>query len=371
MNKGSAGIGLAIAAFLFAPVLVIVLFLGSGGAKAAESCGVGGSSVAVGDVPGKVGAFSGDQLVNAAAIMKASKDLGLPAAAQILGVQAAIGESSLKNINYGDDLQGVTNPDGSLTCSLGLFQQQWCLAGNPWGNKEQVTDPYTSATSFYKALTRVAGWEQLEPSTAIHRVQGNAVESHYAQFRAGAAEVVKSLGGESAAGIDSSGACPAAGGAVVGELSGKWVHPLGGAPMTSGYGPRVAPAGTLGGVLANFHYGIDFATPGQAGTEVAVTDMKIVKVRNLDSSFGTGVTGQTLDGKLTIGYYHMEAGSVRVKEGDVVAAGTPLGTEGATGNVTGRHLHMEFFPGALPNPMVPVNQTVDPGPILRAQGVQF
>lgn len=359
MNKSTAGVGLGIAAFLFAPILIVVLFLGSGGAKAAESCGVGGTSVAVGSVPAKVGAFSGKQLQNAAAIMKAAKDLSLPAAAQILGVQAAIGESTLNVIDFGD----AAGPD-----SRGLFQQR---ANGAWGSYTDRMDPYISATNFFKALGRVPGWESLEPSTAIHRVQRNAVEDHYAQFRAPAAEIVKSLGGKETASIDASGACPAAGGTVMGELSGKWVHPLAGAIMTSGYGARPAPPGTLGGVLANFHYGIDFATPGRAGTIVAVTDMKIVKVRNLDTSFGTGVTGQTTDGKLTIGYYHMEAESVRVKEGDVVAAGTALGTEGATGNVTGRHLHMEFFPGALPNPMVPINQTTDPGPILKAQGVNF
>ncbi|MDQ0733512.1 M23 family metallopeptidase [Arthrobacter sp. B1I2] len=361
MRKGSgaAAGALAVTAFLFAPVLIVVLFLGAGGARAAESCGVAGSSVSVGSVPARVGSFSGKQLANAAAIMKAAKDLGLPAAAQILGVQAAIGESTLNVIDYGD----AAGPD-----SRGLFQQR---ANGAWGSYSDRMDPYISATNFFRALSRVPGWDQLEPSTAIHRVQRNAVENHYAQFRAPAAEVVKALGGEATTGLDASGACPSAGGAVLGELSGKWVHPLAGASMTSGYGPRAAPAGTAGGVLANFHYGIDFATPGRAGTIVAVTDMKIVKIRHLDGTFGSGVTGQTTDGKLTIGYYHMEARSLKVKEGDVVAAGTPLGTEGATGNVTGRHLHMEFFPGALPNPMVPINQTTDPAPILKAQGVSF
>jgi len=359
VKRGSSAALLAVAAFLFAPVLVVMLFLGTGGAKAAASCGVGGTSVAVGNVPAKVGAFSGKQLENAAAIMKAAKDLGLPAAAQILGVQAAIGESTLNVIDYGD----AAGPD-----SRGLFQQR---DNGAWGSYTDRMDPHTSATNFFKALTKVAGWEQLEPSTAIHRVQRNTVEDHYAQFRAPAAEIVKALGGEAGAGIDASGACPNAGGAVVGQLSGKWVHPMAGATMSSGYGPRPAPPGTAGGVLANFHYGIDFVHPGGPGTIVAVTDMKIVKVRNLDGLFGTGVTGQTTDGKLTIGYYHMEAGSVKVKEGDVVAAGTPLGTEGATGNVTGRHLHMEFFPGALPNPMIPINQSTDPAPILKAQGVNF
>lgn len=361
MKKSSNGAAaaLAITAFLSAPLLVVTLFLGAGGAEAAQSCGVTGGSVPVGSTPAKVGEFSGKQLENAAAIMRAAKDQQLPAAAQILGVQAAIGESTLNVIDHGD----AAGPD-----SRGLFQQR---ANGAWGSYSDRMDPYISAANFFRALSNVPGWDQLEPSTAIHRVQGNAVEDYYAQFRAPAAEVVKALGGEAAAGLDASGACPTAGGAVMGELSGKWVHPLAGASMTSGYGPRAAPAGTVGGVLANFHYGIDFATAGRAGIIVAVTDMKIVKVRHLDGTFGSGVTGQTTDGKLTIGYYHMEAGSLRVKEGDVVAAGTPLGIEGATGNVTGRHLHMEFFPGALPNPMVPINQTTDPAPIFKAQGVSF
>lgn len=358
MSKSSAAVGAVAAVFLMPIVLLlgIVVFLGGSSASASD-CKVPSATVSGSESPATVGAFSGEQLDNAAAIMKAAKALGLPAAAQLLGVQAAIGESTLRVIDSGD----LAGPD-----SRGLFQQR---DNGAWGSYSDRMDPTISATNFFKALEKVQGWEDLEPSVAIHRVQRNDNPNHYTQFRAQAAEIVRSLGGESAAGLEVSGACPAAGGSVVGDLAGKWVHPLPGADMTSGYGPRQAPAGTAGGVLANFHYGIDFATPGHAGTIVAVTDMKIVKIRNLDGMFGTGVTGQTMDGKLTIGMYHMEAGSVKVKEGDVVGAGTPLGTEGATGNVTGRHLHMEFFAGALPDPMVPINATTDPGPILEEKGV--
>lgn len=81
------------------------------------------------------------------------------------------------------------------------------------------------------------------------------------------------------------------------------------------------------------------------------------------------MTGQTTDGKLTIAMFHMEAGSVQVKEGDTVAAGTPLGTEGATGNVTGRHLHMEFFAGTPSNPSASAHPTIDPTPILKEKGI--
>ncbi|MET3174654.1 UNVERIFIED_ORG: hypothetical protein ABIB52_002505 [Arthrobacter sp. UYCu721] len=341
--------------------VVVVLDDGGTPAQAASACVASGTSTAdstTAPVPRtSVAGFDGEQMKNAAAIMKAAADLKLPVAAQLIGVQASIGESTLRVIDFGDG----AGPD-----SRGLFQQR---DNGAWGSYEDRMDPHISATNFFKALQRLEGWESLEPTIAIHRAQRNADPNHYAQFRSQATEIVKALGGKAVALVDSSGVCPAAGNEVVGDLAGKWVRPMADAINTSGYGPRAAPAGTAGGVLANFHYGIDFATPGHAGTIVAITDMKIVKVRNLDGLFGTGVTGQTTDGQLTIGMYHMEASSVRVKEGDTVAAGTPLGTEGATGNVTGRHLHMEFFAGALPNPMIPINATIDPTPILKEKGI--
>lgn len=341
--------------------VVVVLDDSGAPAQAAPACAAPGTFVpapTTGPVPdGTVAGFDAEQMKNAAAIMKAATDLGLPVSAQLIGVQTAIGESTLRVIDYGDG----AGPD-----SRGLFQQR---TGGSWGSYEDRMDPHTSATNFFKALQQVDGWESLEPTIAIHRTQRNADPNHYTQFREKATQVVKDLGGEAAAQVDPSGVCPPEGGEVVGELSGKWVNPLPGAQMTSGYGLRGAPAGTAGGVLANFHYGIDFSTPGQAGTILAITDMTIVKVRNLDGQFGTGVVGQTLDGKLTISMFHMMKDSVQVKEGDTVAAGTPLGTEGATGNVTGRHMHMEFFAGALPNPMIPINGTIDPTPILQEKGI--
>lgn len=341
--------------------IVVVLDDGGTPAQAASACVASGTSVAASTaapVQGStVAGFDGEQMKNAASIMKAATDLGLPVAAQLIGVQAAIGESTLRVIDFGDG----AGPD-----SRGLFQQR---ANGSWGSYEDRMDPQISATNFFKAMTQVQGWESLEPTIAIHRTQRNADPNHYTQFREQATQIVKALGGDAAAQVDPSGVCPGEGNSVVGDLAGKWVKPLPDAVMTSGYGSRGAPAGTAGGVLANFHYGIDFSTPGQGGTILALTDMKIVKVRTMEGQFGTGVVGQTLDGKLTISMFHMVEGSVQVKEGDTVAAGTPLGTEGATGNVSGRHMHMEFYAGALPNPMIPVNATIDPTPILREKGI--
>lgn len=171
--------------------------------------------------------------------------------------------------------------------------------------------------------------------------------------------------------VDYSPTCTPPAGATIGTLSGKWTDPLPGATMTSPYGARPAPPGTLGGVLANFHYGLDLSSTGEDNPVLAVTDLKItVATGTGNPSGGTYVKGHTLDGKLTIGFYHMRPESLKVKVGDTVSAGTPLGIEGASGNVTGRHLHMEFFPGTIEDPWVPTNQTVDPLPILQQQGVR-
>jgi hypothetical protein len=135
-----------------------------------------------------VAGFSGDQLVNAAQIMNAATAAGLPQAAQIIGVMTAIGESSLRNLIYGDNIHGVTNPDGTPTTSLGLFQQQdW------WGTRAQRLDPSQAATQFFARLNQVPDWEKIEPTEAAHLVQRNADPDYYSPFFEPAGEIVQML----------------------------------------------------------------------------------------------------------------------------------------------------------------------------------
>lgn len=142
--------------------------------------------------PFGVSGWRGDQLENAAIIISTAHQLGFDRDGQILGVMTAMGESSLRNIDYGDwETSGITNPDGSRTSSIGLFQQQdW------WGSVEERMDPATSAALFYDRLERVAGWQQMQPSHAIHRVQINSDPEHYARFADDATAVVDALSGE-------------------------------------------------------------------------------------------------------------------------------------------------------------------------------
>ncbi|QNA93328.1 MULTISPECIES: hypothetical protein [unclassified Microbacterium] len=135
--------------------------------------------------------WSGAQLDNAATIVRTAAALGYSREGQVLGVMTAMGESSLRNIDYGDwETRGFTNPDGSRTSSIGLFQQQdW------WGSVEQRMDPATATTLFFERLGRVPAWQSMEPSHAIHRVQVNTDRDYYARFQADATAVVAALSG--------------------------------------------------------------------------------------------------------------------------------------------------------------------------------
>lgn len=184
-------------------------------------CSPSGAAVAVSAPGGKVAGYGGEQLANAVTIVKQGQQMGLPSEALLIGVMTAMGESSLKNLNYGDDIHGVTNPDGSLTCSLGLFQQQWCLPGHPWGTKTDVTNPQIASRTFFSALVKLSGWQKLSPDEAAHRVQGNYSPSGYTSYIGPARSVLEAIsGGKIKAG---SGGCTVE--AAPGTSSGKDDYP--------------------------------------------------------------------------------------------------------------------------------------------------
>ncbi|WP_087874228.1 CHAP domain-containing protein [Arthrobacter globiformis] len=180
-------------------VLSIILF-GGGSQAAADVCSPTGSSVSVdaGQLPKvAVAGYGAGQLKNAALIINAGKALGLSARGQTIGVMTAMGESGLRVLDHGDG----PGPD-----SRGLFQQR---GNGAWGTYRDRMNPTASATNFFKALQKINGWEQLEPTTAAHRVQRNADPFHYRPYWAAAVEVVAALGdvqitgagGESSCGI--------------------------------------------------------------------------------------------------------------------------------------------------------------------------
>lgn len=115
-------------------------------------------------------------------------------------------------------------------------------------------------------------------------------------------------------------------------LRGGWRRPSRG-PVTSEFGSR----------WGGFHAGIDVAG---GGPTYASRAGQVVKT---GWNIGPGRTGIGIllsHGGGTYTYYgHNPPGGVKVAAGDMVRSGQRIGTQGATGNVTGTHVHFELHRG--------------------------
>lgn len=116
------------------------------------------------------------------------------------------------------------------------------------------------------------------------------------------------------------------------ELPFSYTSPVEGM-TSSGFGYRMHP-------LRNevlFHYGTDFAA--WTGTEILAFADGTVGMVGWDAGYGNYIIVQHADGWRTL-YAHCSA--VYVTGGDTVTAGQCIGLVGATGDVTGPHLHLEL-----------------------------
>ncbi|MBN9151115.1 MAG: M23 family metallopeptidase [Cryobacterium sp.] len=113
-----------------------------------------------------------------------------------------------------------------------------------------------------------------------------------------------------------------------------------GVPITSGFGPRIAPCGGC----STFHKGLDL-NPG-AGTPIqAIADGVVTAANSLGGQLGVHLKiDHLVDGQRVSSLYaHMQQGSVTVAVGDNVTVGQTIGRVGNTGLSTGAHLHFEIL----------------------------
>jgi hypothetical protein len=136
---------------------------------------VGTISVPAGPIAG----YCQPELVNAAQVIRAAQSYGLSAQGEEIGVMTAIGESSLRNVNYGD----TAGPD-----SRGLFQQR-----SNYGSLADRMDPYTAARAFFLRMQGIVDWQAMTPTQVAHTVQRNADPDYYTKYFAAAVRVVTEL----------------------------------------------------------------------------------------------------------------------------------------------------------------------------------
>ncbi|MGW1622859.1 M23 family metallopeptidase, partial [Streptomyces sp. NPDC002172] len=109
---------------------------------------------------------------------------------------------------------------------------------------------------------------------------------------------------------------------------------------------------------SGYHTGVDFVVP--TGTPVKAVGAGTVVTAGWGGAYGNQVVIRLADGYYAQ-YGHLSALSVSV--GQTVTAGQQVGLSGATGNVTGPHLHFEIR--TTPD----YGSDVDPVAYLRSKGV--
>ncbi|MFF1648301.1 transglycosylase family protein [Streptomyces sp. NPDC058240] len=127
------------------------------------------------------------------------------------------------------------------------------------------------------------------------------------------------------------------------------------APVAAGIGTPYQQAGSW---ASGYHTGVDFPVP--TGTSIRAVASGTVVSAGWGGAYGYQVVIRHSDGKYSQ-YAHLSA--LHVREGRHVSAGQRIARSGATGNVTGPHLHFEIRTGPG------YGSDVDPLAYLRAGGV--
>ncbi|NYG56803.1 peptidoglycan DD-metalloendopeptidase family protein [Nocardioides perillae] len=122
----------------------------------------------------------------------------------------------------------------------------------------------------------------------------------------------------------------------------RWGLPLADYELTATFGQSSS-------LWSSVHTGLDFAAP--TGTPILSVARGTVAEAGWAGAYGERTVVVDADGT-EFWYCHQE--STSVSPGEDVAAGEVIGTVGATGNVTGPHLHLEVRPrgGAPVDPFV-------------------
>jgi len=114
--------------------------------------------------------------------------------------------------------------------------------------------------------------------------------------------------------------------------------PVDGARITSGFGMRMHPV--LG--FSKMHKGVDFGAP--TGTPIFAAGNGTVVEIGKKGAYGNYIRLRH-NGEYQTAYAHMSKFARGLRKGDKVKQGQVIGYVGATGRVTGAHLHYEILVG--------------------------
>lgn len=116
----------------------------------------------------------------AATIAGVAAHRGLPVRAITIAYAAALQESDLANLGYGD------------RDSVGVFQQR---PSQGWGTRRELLDPAYASAKFFGALVTIRGYQKLRVYKAAQDVQHSADGTAYAQYEPQGAQMAGGFSG--------------------------------------------------------------------------------------------------------------------------------------------------------------------------------
>ncbi|MDQ0581961.1 M23 family metallopeptidase [Streptomyces rishiriensis] len=270
-----------------------------------------------------------------------------------VGVIAAVSAGGMASANTGKAPVSISMPDlpnvGSLISDDDEPVQEAAPALAGFGS-EAALDTEESAADAGEALrSRIMAQAESQQSqvevkalAAAAEAEADAAAKAEKEAEAKAAAAKKKAAEEAAAKAEA---------ARLAELAKQYTLPTSSYTITSTFGQ----AGSLWS--SGYHTGLDFAAP--TGTLIKAVHSGTITEAGWAGSYGYR-TILTLDDGTELWFCHQS--SISVSVGQKVATGDVIGRVGATGNVTGAHLHLEVHPGGSAD-------GIDPAAWLRGKGL--
>lgn len=299
-----------------------------------------------------------------------------------VGVIAAVGASGMASAEdrpplpismpdlggMADDLSGALPDAASLPGVGGLISDSDADAGTASGSTDATSGPLTQATRagaddggagpgealrsriLQQADVQQGAGEQEARDTAEHtalqRAEKEATAHQQSAEKATAAKKAAEMEAKRQA---EEAARQKAEAARLAKLAQSFTAPVASFTLTAGFGEA-------GDRWAADHTGQDFAAP--SGTPVKAIHSGTITQAGWAGAYGYRIV-LTLDDGTELWFCHL---SSMVKTSGKVSTGEVIARVGATGNVTGPHLHLEVRPGG--------GDPIDPMPWLRDHGIK-
>ncbi|MBK3631744.1 M23 family metallopeptidase [Streptomyces asoensis] len=269
-----------------------------------------------------------------------------------VGVIAAVSAGGMASANTGKAPVSISMPDLPNVGSLISDDQPApeapsALAG--FGSEAPVAADENAADAGEALRSRIMAQAESQQSqvevkalAAAAKAEADAAAQAEKEAKAKAAAAKKKAAEEAAAKAEA---------ARLAELAKQYTLPTSSYTITSTFGQ----AGSLWS--SGYHTGLDFAAP--TGTLIKAVHSGTITEAGWAGSYGYR-TILTLDDGTELWFCHQS--SISVSVGQKVATGDVIGRVGATGNVTGAHLHLEVHPGGSAD-------GIDPAAWLRGKGL--